>query len=204
MESDIRFSGKQVARSPGMAKDFDKSAQEDRSWVLKSKKGKAGAFDQLVVKYQKPLYLLVLKMVGNPADAEDVAQEAFIRAFRSLDRFDSERPFQPWLYRIAINLALTAINRRKQHASVTLEDAEIMGDPVASDPPNRDMEELGQVALRASKSLPEDHRAVLLLRVQEGLSYDQIAEVLEIPIGTVMSRLNRARCKLKELLKDYL
>jgi RNA polymerase sigma-70 factor (ECF subfamily) len=187
-----------------MAQDFDTSAQEDRSWILKSRKGKLAAFDQLVLKYQKPLYFLVLKMVGNPADAQDVAQEAFIRAFRSLDRFDAERPFQPWLYRIAINLALTLINRRKQHASMTLEDAEIMGNPVTSDPPDRDTEELGQIALRASQALPEDHRAVLLLRAQEGLSYDQIAEVLEIPIGTVMSRLNRARSKLKELLKDYL
>ena len=120
--SDIRFSGK-LARSRGMGQDFDTSAREDRSWVLKSKKGKTSAFDQLVLKYQKPLYFLVLKMVGNPADAEDVAQEAFVRAFCSLDRFDVERPFQPWLYRIAINVALTTINRRKRYASVTLEDA---------------------------------------------------------------------------------
>jgi len=187
-----------------MGQDFDGSASEDRSWILKARQGELGAFDRLVLKYQKPLYFLVLKMLGNPADAEDVVQEAFIRAYRSLDGFDSERPFQPWLYRIAINLTLTTIHRRKQHARVTLEDAELVGDPVATDPEDRDTDELGRVALKASMALPEDQRAVLLLRVQEGLSYDQISEVLDIPLGTVMSRLNRARTKLRELLKDYL
>jgi RNA polymerase sigma-70 factor (ECF subfamily) len=187
-----------------MGQDFDASAREDRSWILKARKGKLGAFDRLVEKYQKPVYFLVLKMVGSPADAEDVVQDAFVRAYRSLDRFDPERPFQPWLYRIALNLALTTISRKKRHATVTLEDAEIMGDPVASNPDNSDVEELGNLALKASQSLPEDQRAVLLLRVQEGLSYDQIAEVLDIPRGTVMSRLNRARIRVRELLKDYL
>jgi len=187
-----------------MGQDFDVSAREDRSWILKARQGKLAAFDRLVLKYQKLLYFLVLKMLGNPADAEDVVQEAFIRAYQSLDGFDPGRPFQPWLYRIAINLALTTIHRRKQHAKVTLEDAEMMGDPVASDPEDSDTEELGHLALKASLALTEDQRAVLLLRVQEGLSYDQISEALDIPVGTVMSRLNRARSRLRELLKDFL
>ncbi|KPL07295.1 hypothetical protein AMJ86_04800 [bacterium SM23_57] len=187
-----------------MCRDFDASAREDRSWILKARKGKTNAFDRLVQKYQKPVYFLVLKMLGNTADAEDVVQDAFVRAYRSLDRFDPDRPFQPWLYRIAMNLALTTINRRKRHATVTLEDAELITDEVAVNPHDSSTEQLSHWAITMAQSLPEDQRAVLLLRIQEGLSYDQISEVLDIPRGTVMSRLNRARTKLRELLKDYI
>jgi RNA polymerase sigma-70 factor (ECF subfamily) len=181
--------------------DTDASAREDCAWILKAQQGDTRAFDRLVLKYQRSVYFLVLKMVGNSADAEDVVQDSFIRAYNSLDRFDTARPFKPWLFRIAMNLALTTINHRKHSHSVTLEDAVGVAAEATSNPGEPSITTL---ALKAAQALPEDQRAVLLLRIQEHLNYDQIAEVLEIPIGTVMSRLNRARQKLKELLKDYL
>ena len=143
-------------------------------------------------------------MVGNAADAEDVVQDTFIRAYGSLDRFDTERPFKPWCLRIAMNLALTILYRRKRHYLVPLEDAVGVAAEETANPGEPDVNEIANMALRASQSLSEDQRAVLLLRIQEHLNYDQIAEVLDIPIGTVQSRLNCARQKLKELLKDYL
>lgn len=196
-------SGDNDTDKPGMGNDFDASAREDRAWVLKSKKGNTKAFDRLVLKYQRPLYFLVLKMLGRPADAEDVVQDAFIRAYRSLEQYDLERPFQPWLYRIAINMALTQLDKRKRRSSVALEEVyDVAADN--PDPLESSAEQIGTVAVEAAQSLPEDQRGVLLLRIQEHLSYDQIAEVLDIPRGSVMSRLHRARKKLRELLKDYL
>jgi RNA polymerase sigma-70 factor (ECF subfamily) len=182
----------------------DASIQEDRAWILKAQQGDTRAFDRLVLKYQRSVYFLALKMVGNPADAEDVVQDSFIRAYNSLDHFDTTRPFKPWLFRIAMNLALTILNRRKQRHSVTLEDAVGLAAETNNSPGEPDPVEIKNLALKAAQALPEDQRVVLLLRIQEQFNYDQIAEVLEVPVGTVMSRLNRARQKLKELLKDYL
>jgi RNA polymerase sigma-70 factor (ECF subfamily) len=187
-----------------MGQDFDASARQDRAWVLKARKGKTSAFDRLVLKYQKPVYFLALKMVGNPPDAEDIVQDTFVRAYRSLDRFDPKRPFQPWLYRIALNLALTTIERRKRHQTVAYDDALEVADANAPNPTELKADDIGKLAVKAAQALPEDQRAVLLLRIQQNLSYDQIAQILDIPPGTVMSRLNRARTKLRKLLKDYL
>ena len=186
-----------------MGNDFDASAREDRAWILNTRKGNTRAFDRLVLKYQRPLYFLVLKMLGRPADAEDVLQDAFIRAYRSLEQYDSDRPFQPWLYLIAIKMARTQLDKRKRRQTVPLE--EIVNTAADNpDPLQPDTEKIGTIALKAAQALPEDQRAVLLLRIQEHLSYDQIAEVLNIPRGSVMSRLHRARKKLRELLKDHL
>jgi len=173
----------------------------DQQLVERVQKGDNRAFDLLVLKYQHKIMGLISRYVHDSAEIEDVAQEAFIKAYRALPRFRGDSAFYTWLYRIAINTAknyLVARSRRPPGRDVDVEDAEHYDSGTLL----RDVEnpenvlfgnELKLVVESAIKALPEDLRTALTLREFDGLSYEDIADVMECPVGTVRSRIFRAR-----------
>ena len=177
------------------------SEESDEQLVARVQKGDKRAFEVLVLKYQHRIYSLISRFVRDSDEVQDVAQEAFIKAYRALGAFRGDSAFYTWLYRIAINTAknhLIARSRRPQGVDLEIEDAEQL--EVASS--LRDIagpesllmtEELQEAVERAIRHLPEDLRTALSLREFEGLSYEEIAEVMGCPVGTVRSRIFRAR-----------
>jgi RNA polymerase sigma-70 factor (ECF subfamily) len=168
--------------------------------------GNNGSFEVLVVRYQDRLYTAMISVVGNADEAEDVVQEAFIQAYLKLDTFQQNSRFFTWLYRIAFNFALA--KRRKKKGNVSLDESrESVGmDPeFEGDAPDVRMSRCEDVALvhRALAMLTDDHRSILVLREMEDMAYEEIADVLTISIGTVRSRLNRARLALKSQLEKF-
>lgn len=173
----------------------------DSALVARVQRGDKRAFDLLVKKYQHRLMALIGRYVRDRAEVADVAQEAFIKAYRALPNFRGDSQFYTWLYRIAINTAknfLAAQGRRLQTIDVEGMDAEQIADiagPTDDASPERLLltAELKRTIDQAMADLPEELRTALLLREYEGLSYEEIAEVMECPIGTVRSRIFRAR-----------
>ena len=180
---------------------------DDAQLIEETLQGKSTAFGQLVQKYQGRLYNTLVHVVGNTEDARDVVQDAFVQAFVKLDTFRRSSAFYTWLYRIAFNVAASHHRRRKATLSVE-HTREITGqEPVDPDdgPEKRlEQQERCRQVHEALDQLTEEHRMVLVLREIDGCCYETIAEVLELPIGTVRSRLHRARLQLKELLKEVL
>jgi RNA polymerase sigma-70 factor (ECF subfamily) len=178
-----------------VAKDTDKEL------VRRVQKGDRYAFDLLFSRYQHKILNLVSRYLKDPQDVEDVTQEAFIKAFRALPRFRGESAFYTWLYRIAINTAknhLVARGRRPPGVDVDMEDAEIMDGADAlrvSESPEAVLErdELSAAIDVAISQLPDDLRSAVTLREFDGLSYEQIAHIMDCPVGTVRSRIFRAR-----------
>lgn len=175
--------------------------QIDQQLVARVQKGDNRAFDLLVLKYQHKIFGLISRYIRDSDEIQDVAQETFIKAFRALPKFRGDSAFYTWLYRIAINTAknyLVARSRRPPASDVEIEDAEHF-DTASSlksiENPENSLygEELKQVVELAIKELPEDLRAAVTLREFDGLSYEDIADVMECPVGTVRSRIFRAR-----------
>ena len=174
----------------------------DQQLVLRAQRGDKRAFELLVMKYQRKLGRLLSRWVRDPAEVEDVTQEAFIKAYRALPSFRGESAFYTWLYRIAINTAknyLVALGRRAPTSTTFdneeaegFEDAEQLRD---SSTPESELEgkQIAAVVNKAMDALPEDLRTAITLREIEGLSYDEIASAMNCPIGTVRSRIFRAR-----------
>jgi RNA polymerase sigma-70 factor (ECF subfamily) len=167
--------------------------------------GDRTAFEELVRGHQHRVFGLALRMLGNPADAQDVAQEVFLRAHRALAAFRGEARLSTWLHTIASRLCLTRLGagerRFERHGEETL--ARLTG----SEPgPDRTLEqgELDEALHRAIAELPDERRIVVILRDVEGLAYEEIAQALDLPVGTVRSRLHRARLDLKEKLERFL
>lgn len=173
--------------------------------VKRSQKGDTGAFEQLVTIYQDRIYALSYQLTGNYADAQDLAQNVFIRAYRALPGFRNEADFGTWLHRIAVNLSINEKRRKKPDVSldnpVQTDEGE-MPRLVASngDSPEEAYEkkEFSNMVREALWELSEEHRAVLVLREMQGYSYDEIAQMLDCTLGTVKSRINRARQALKK------
>jgi len=169
--------------------------------------GDSAAFGQLVLKYQDRLFNTVMHVVRCREEAEDVVQDAFVQAFVKLETFQRASAFYTWLYRIAFNVAVSRRRRRRPEVSVEqtreLTGAEPMDDDAAPEDRLEQEEAVDQVHT-ALAELSEEHRAILVLREMEGFCYERIAEVLELPVGTVRSRLHRARLQLREQLKDVL
>ena len=172
----------------------------DDKLVKRAKKGDSRAFDLLVLKYQGRVAQLVSRYLNNAAEVEDVTQEAFIKAYRALPNFRGDSAFYTWLYRIAANAAkthLVALGRRPS-SDMALDDSEVFDVPgLLKDHESPDevimVHELEMLISRTIEELPVELRAALTLREFEGLSYEEIADVLECPIGTVRSRIFRAR-----------
>ena len=167
--------------------------------------GESSAFGQLVRKYQDRLFNTIVHVAGGREEAEDVVQEAFVQAFVKLETFRGKSAFYTWLYRIAFNVAVSRRRRKRPEVSVE-QSRELSGnEPLdAGESPGDRVErrERADQVQAALAMLTEDHRAILLLREMEGCEYDTIAEILDLPVGTVRSRLHRARIQLKDLLLE--
>ena len=177
------------------------SGEEAGVLAARAQDGDRGAFSELVRAYHAAIINLVYRMCGDPALAEDAAQEAFIRAWQHLLTFKAGSNFRSWLYRIAVNAALDMLRREKP--AVDVESLELVS-PAEGMEAGLEKQERRRFVRQAVLSLPEASRAVLVLREYEGLAYNEIAEVLDIPMGTVMSRLNYARKVLIERLNGQL
>lgn len=178
-----------------------KAQQSDQQLVERVQRGDKRAFDLLVLKYQHKIFGLVSRYLRDSDEIQDVAQEAFIKAYRALPRFRGDSAFYTWLYRIAINTAknhLMSKSRRPPGTDIDVEDAQYFeADSSLRDIENPENilygEELKRVVNAAMKKLPEDLCTAVTLREFEGLSYEDIADVMECPVGTVRSRIFRAR-----------
>lgn len=195
----------------GEAKAGDESAA-DLALVRRVQRGDKRAFDLLVAKYQLRLAKLVGRLVSDRADAQDVVQEAFIKAYRALPNFRGDSAFYTWLYRIAVNAAknyLVARSRRPPSDDIDItdgdvEEAGIVVADIATPEAFTARDQLQAALTKALAELPEDLRTALTLCEIEGLSYDEIARVLDCPIGTVRSRIFRARRTLDAKLRPFL
>jgi RNA polymerase sigma-70 factor (ECF subfamily) len=183
----------------------------DLSLVRRVQRGDKGAFDALVLKYQHKLVKLVMRYVRNPAEAEDIAQEAFIKAYRALPQFRGDSAFYTWLYRIAINTAKNAVVSRDRSPieydldrSNSDESYDMQGRMKDSETPEGLVltDEIRSIVNAAIDALPEDLRTAIMLRELEGLSYEEIAAAMECPVGTVRSRIFRAREAIDRRLRE--
>ena len=185
---------------------------EDQALVARVQKGDRAAFDTLVLKYQHRIVKLVGRYVYDHAEALDVAQEAFIKAWRALPSFRGDSAFYTWLYRIAINTAknhLVAQSRRPLDQGVDLDEPEqhqAAGRLRDNDTPERLLlaEEIRETVMKAMDDLPDELRTAIMLRELDGMSYDEIAQTMDCPIGTVRSRIFRAREAIDEKLRPLL
>lgn len=184
----------------------------DNILVERVQQGDKRAFDLLVQKYQQRIVKLIARYVSDPSETLDVAQEAFIKAYRALPSFRGESAFYTWMYRIAINTAknyLVAKSRRPPGDDINADEAISINAPEMlrdNDSPEQIllMEEMKQIILEAIEALPEELKTAITLRELEGLSYEEIAEAMECPIGTVRSRIFRAREAIDRSLKPLL
>ena len=182
---------------------------QDELLIRRAQRGDADAFEQLLLEHQKNVYNLCYRMAGNPDDAMDLSQETFLRAWRCLDQYQFASAFSTWLYRLCSNICIDFLRRRRRQQTVplTFEDADgeeqTYAVPDAQPLPEEQVElKLTRETLAAAMAqLWPEHRAVLQLRVVNEMSYEQIADVLDIQIGTVKSRLSRARNQLKKILE---
>lgn len=181
--------------------------ESETELIARAKSGEKEAFGALVRMYQKPVYNLAYRFVRDHDAADDITQDAFIRAYKALDSFIEGKSFRNWILTIASNLALNSLRRRKHETPLDQSVwEETQADPNPSANPHERVvaSSLRNKITEAVDKLPEEFKAVFVLRTYEDMSYAEIADALKIESGTVMSRLSRARARLKEMLKDYL
>ena len=190
-----------------------KEREIDLELVRRAQDGEKLAFELLMTKYQRKLFRLALRIVGDATDAEDVVQESFIKAYRALPQFRGDAAFYTWLYRIAINAARSSLEQRGRrlpsHGGINPDDDETfdMEEHLTnSDTPEAMLssKQMAQVVNQAVQDLPEELRTALSLREIDGLSYDEIASAMDCPIGTVRSRIFRAREAVAEKIRPML
>lgn len=196
----------------GLRQRGDQMTREEELKTVESVLGgDVNAFETLVLSYEKNVYNLALRMVKNSEDASDMAQEAFIRAYNSLASFRGESKFSVWLYRIVSNVCLDFLRSRSRHPTVSLSVENDEGEETELDIPDESQSPEALLERRLTRdsvrrgldALSEEYRQILLLREIQGLSYDEIAETLSMELGTVKSRIFRARKKLCDfLLRD--
>jgi RNA polymerase sigma-70 factor (ECF subfamily) len=183
----------------------------DPELVARCQRGDTQAFDELVTKYRSRVHSLIYNMVHNEQDAWDLAQDAFVKAWKSIARFRGQSSFYTCIYRIATNVTIDWVRKRKAEGGVEFNDAlNNEAEPGSMTSPKQETapaDKLGHDEIRkridaAVEKLTPEHRAVILMREMDGLSYEEIAQALECSLGTVMSRLFYARKKLQSMLKD--
>ena len=189
------------------------STDADLALVERVKRGDKAAFDLLVIKYQSRIINLVSRFVRNHADAQDVTQDAFVKAYRALPNFRGESAFYTWMYRIAVNTAknflASQVSRKVSEMELDASEMEQIDDSDAlksMDTPEHLLlaAEIQDTVVKVIAALPEDLRTAITLRELEGLSYDEIAEAMNCPIGTVRSRIFRARETIDKLLEPLI
>jgi RNA polymerase sigma-70 factor (ECF subfamily) len=179
---------------------------DDHRLIAECLQGRTAAFDELVRRYQDRLYNTVYRLVDNAEDAQDVVQDAFLNAYQSLDSFKGDSLFFTWLYRIAINTAISLKRKQKVTLSIDGRNGESRVEPLDVSEFSRpghalEMAEQEQRVHKALGQLSLEHRTVLILKDMDGKKYDEMAQILGVPIGTIRSRLHRARAELRELLE---
>ncbi|NMB95342.1 MAG: sigma-70 family RNA polymerase sigma factor [Clostridiaceae bacterium] len=179
--------------------------------IEKSKKGDINAFEKLIETYQKKVFNIAFGMLNNYDDANDVAQEVFIRIYKSIKNFKGESSFSTWLYRITTNACLDELRKRKNKNVVSIDEDILFEEgevtrQIVDDSPTPDIiaeqKELREIVNDAIAQLSEEHRTVIMLRELQGFSYEEISNIINCPQGTVKSRINRARSALKNILKS--
>lgn len=179
---------------------------EEKHILARARRGELPAFEELVRRHEKRVYAVALRSSGSPEDAEDITQEVFLRAWRSIEEFRGDSGFSTWLFRITMNLCVD--HARHKHAQPQTQPL-VMGEEESERPlpdtaptpeEHLDNSELGRELAAALDEVSEEHRRIVLLRDVSGMSYTEIAEVLEISEGTVKSRLSRARIALRKVL----
>ena len=183
--------------------------ESDLYLVKKCQQGDKGAFELLVIKYQKRMFNVIFGVVRNRDIVEDLAQETFLNAYRSIGSFKGDSSFYTWIYRIGVNVSLNYLSKQKK--AVFVDEGVMDTEAVASKSPagasperNAQGREFVSALSKAMGFLPEDIRIAVALREYEGLSYQEISEVTDSPIGTVRSRIFRGRAMLMEALKDHI
>lgn len=181
----------------------------DAQLIRELKGGRKKSFDQLVLRHQRRIYAITFRMTANHHDADDLAQETFLAAYRALDRFDERQSFAAYISRIAINLSINHLRRKKRWLKIWTQGRREVGKALlgAKDPgPQKNLEqkELLHRLNQAMETLPAHQKAVLVLKVYQEMSYEEIAMTLKISTGTVMSRLHRARSRLHVQIKDLI
>lgn len=183
-------------------------SRTDQELIRETLEGQTESYGELVLRYQDRLFNSLLRVVKTRDDALDASQDAFLQAYQKLDSFRGDSQFYSWLFRIAMNAGLSKL-RRKSSKDVSLTAQQEQGrdvtDDAVPDPSQRlDRSEQQSRVLDALNALPDDYRVVLTLKEIEGLKYEEIADIVGCPIGTVRSRIHRGRAELKEKLKDLL
>lgn len=189
---------------------------DDLALVQRCQAGDEAAFVMLVKRYQRKVFTVAFGMVKNQQDAMDVAQDTFIKVHRHLDHFQGTSSFYTWLYRIVVNLCIDHLRRSKRHVTVDFDekigqaegspDAGVLMSSDINGNPSRSLgrKELASHIFEAVQALPPYHRAVILMREVEGMSYSDMAKAMQVSKGTIMSRLHHARQKLQRMLGEYL
>ena len=189
------------------------SAESDQELVDRAKNGDLKAFDLLVLKYQRRVFRLISRVIKNNSEVEDVAQECFIKAFRAIHQFRGDSAFYTWLYRIAVNTAKNYLFSKGKRPIALSElkksedsDSFDMLDAVSNENPEGTMAglQIAEAVNKAVKKLPDELSTAVVLREMDGLSYEEIAEVMNCPIGTVRSRIFRAREAIAQELRPLL
>jgi RNA polymerase sigma-70 factor (ECF subfamily) len=186
----------EAIRPPALPQPGRLQASDEGELVAACADGKPEAFRELLARHRRSALTLAYHMLGSAEDAEDVAQEAFVRVFQAIPQFRRQAAFTTWLYRIVTNLCLG--RQRRQRPVVELE---ALAEPSAPDSPSQQVTE-GLVARQVLAQMPPQLRAILVLREQEGLSYQEIAKALSLPLGTVRSRLSKARACFRRLWNE--
>jgi len=192
-------------------------ATDDLTLVKRVKTGDQRAFKLLVERYQRKIYAVALGMVKDKEEARDISQEAFVKVYKYLDHFKGDSSFYTWLYRITVNISIDALRKKQAlrgeqvelDEAVKMDTAEAnigaLGSRLGTNPQKSALrKELAEKIQQALETVPEKHRAILLLREVEGMSYEDLSRTLQIPKGTVMSRLFHARTKVQKILSEYL
>lgn len=192
------------------SKDSKLSRAEDSILIERIKQGDLSAFDELIARYEKQVYSFAYRMAQNYDDANDIASEAFIKVFQAINKFRGESNFSTWVFRIVTNTYLDKKKRSKAHLNVAIDEyveldessvAKQFEDPAPDPLEMMEESERKDIILDAINQLPDYQRIIIDLFHLQGLSYEEIAEVVSLPIGTVKSRLNRARLVLRDILE---
>ena len=178
---------------------------DDKHILAQARRGELDAFEELVRRYEKRVYAIALRSAGSPEDAADITQDVFLRAWRSIESFRGDSGFSTWLFRITMNICVDHVRHRQtQPQTMALTNDEDEGRPIPDTAPtpeeHLDNSERGRELAAALDEVSEEHRRIVLLRDVSGMSYTEIAEILEISEGTVKSRLARARIALRKVL----